>query len=330
MVSVRNQGYLFGIPLITLIILLSFRSFAAYLAPDLNSDNAVHILMAADLQLPEDWYYWGQDRLGSLVPLLGHFLLTIFPITPATAVSYVQYFLLIFGFCCFATLFKGNLSRVIFALVWFLPLRNFTTLLKIGQPYGPQLAFIGAALVLLNRLKNDKKIIGMKRQWTIFLITLSLLISLWLSDFSIVTILLLAAILMWQNYLACKHLPSSPWLKVIFGLLDLITVLLTFILGIVFIIYAKQKSSPPSRESYEEYYQIFNNVEQVREVINKLAVSFTETITFQVNNTYLSIQAILCLVLFAYLAYLAFKDYKTLTTSRWTYLFAANAWLFRV
>ncbi|HXC05066.1 MAG TPA: hypothetical protein VNZ86_09975, partial [Bacteroidia bacterium] len=63
-----------GIQLMLLLVLtlVSFWILSPWKSPFLNSDNAVHILMTYDCQLPEDLYFWGQDRLGSLIPLLGH------------------------------------------------------------------------------------------------------------------------------------------------------------------------------------------------------------------------------------------------------------------
>lgn len=37
----------------------------------LNSDHAIHILMAESFDYTKDWYYWGQNRLGSFIPMLG-------------------------------------------------------------------------------------------------------------------------------------------------------------------------------------------------------------------------------------------------------------------
>ena len=39
----------------------------------LSSDHAIHILMADGFSFPHDLYYWGQDRLGSIIPIVGWF-----------------------------------------------------------------------------------------------------------------------------------------------------------------------------------------------------------------------------------------------------------------
>jgi hypothetical protein len=125
------------------VIILSFRAFALHLTPFLNSDLAVHVLMAYDLNLPEDLYYWGQSRLGSLLPILAHGLLRISSISPIQAVSYVHYLFIVIGFFCFASLFRQNLTKIIFSLVWFLPPAYFTASVEPVQPYSLQFSLIG-------------------------------------------------------------------------------------------------------------------------------------------------------------------------------------------
>ncbi len=71
------------------------------------------------------------------------------------AVSLVQYGLLLVGYLCFASLLRHNLSKVILAFAWFLPLPEFIELVYTGQPYAAQLAFLGMAIVLLNHLLSN-------------------------------------------------------------------------------------------------------------------------------------------------------------------------------
>ncbi len=112
---------LIAIGLISLFFVLSFRAFAFYRVPIFNSDNAVHIVMEQDLNLPEDLYYWGQNHLGSLLPIVSYFGVKIFSLSPIAAVSYVHYFLLLTGFLSFSSILSSNFSKLTLALVWFLP-----------------------------------------------------------------------------------------------------------------------------------------------------------------------------------------------------------------
>jgi hypothetical protein len=92
-------AYLFPI---VIIFLLSFRAFSPATAFTLNSDEASHVLMAYDFRFPTDLYYWGQDRLGSLVPLLAHGL--VWGLGPAVVVGVVHYGLMALGVGCLVSL----------------------------------------------------------------------------------------------------------------------------------------------------------------------------------------------------------------------------------
>lgn len=87
---------------------ISFHAYAGFLAVDFDADQAIHVLMTADLQLPADLYYWGQQRGGSILPVLGNVLLQHSRLSPIEAVSYAQYFVLGIGYLAFAAIFKTN------------------------------------------------------------------------------------------------------------------------------------------------------------------------------------------------------------------------------
>jgi hypothetical protein len=317
-ISARRTSSLLCTLLISVVFLISFRTFAPFLAPKLNSDNAIHILMAYHLKLPDDLYYWGQDRLGSVVPILSHFLLQLVPIPTVEAVSYVQYSLLLLGFLAFSSLFRNWVSRLVFACVWFLPLQPFTELIVIGQPYGAQLAFIGISLFLFDRVSKTA-LQFITRQLLISLATASLLISLWVSDFTIVTVVTLAAIGLKYLYKQFFDRAEST-LKLTSIAVDVVNVTSTSLLGFLFIAYAKEQAA---RSKVNE---TFNSIEQVLEVLGKLSNSFLRTLTFRANNIFLSIHAILGVILFVYFAYLVLiAKRQNSSRSRWLYLLIANA-----
>ncbi len=154
MAKVKFPGTLLSVLAITLVILWSYRCLAAVHTTRLSSDHAVRILMAYDLRLPEDLYFWGQARVGSVLPILSHLLIRVSGLAPVLAISLVQYALLLVGYVCFASLLKRWLSRIILALAWFLPLVSFQMMVSIGHPYGVQFAFVGIAIVVIDRLFN--------------------------------------------------------------------------------------------------------------------------------------------------------------------------------
>jgi hypothetical protein len=331
MISSKNMENLLWIAIVSFIFILSFRAFAPYLAPNLNSDNAIHILMAYHLKLPDDLYYWGQDRLGSIVPILGHFLLKLLPLSPVEAVSYVQYFLLLVGFLCFASLFRNPISKIAFALIWFLPLRVLTELIHIGQPYGAQLAFIGVGIVLINYLiENTEQLMGWRRRILIAIATTSLFISLWISDFTIITILLLALMLLVPISSSIFKEPQPVRNgKLVAIAPDVLTILVVSLMGFLSIDYAKQNAADQGS------YSGFNGPAQVIEVLSRLGTSLIRTISFQAKTIFLSIHAILTLVFIGYAVYLLLRSRNTniqsatsttppLKLSRWFYFFLAH------
>lgn len=322
MLSLRKGSHLLYGLLVALIVILSFREFSAFLTPNLNSDHAIHILMAYDLELPDDLYFWGQNRLGSLLPILSHLVLTIAPIQPVIIVSIVGYALLLIGFFAFTSLFKNALLKLIFALIWFLPLQPFNELNVISQPYGPQIAAIGVAVALTNRFLTQSTS-GFRRQILIAGITASLFISLWVSDFSALTILIFGIVVLISLYkqnaasnakfFSLKRLGLTP--------VDLINLAIVSVIGMAFILYAKDNASGRSTS-----YATFNTWWEIQFILDKLLNSFINTITFK-GNWFLGIHAILVIILIFYVSYLSLikRREEPFTVSQWTYLFFANA-----
>ncbi len=318
------------------VFLLSFRSFAALNNLSLNSDNAVHILMAYDFRWPDDLYYWGQNRLGSLVPLVSHLILKIFPLRPVVIVSYVQYALLLIGFFCFASLLQRPISKIILALIWFLPLGEFTELLAVGQPYGSQLAFIGIAFAAMNRLILHSEQPEVQRQGLITLATLSLFISLWISDLSVIVLgllLLVGSVLLGIEVRKNWYQKNRVWLSFqALGVrrLDLFNIGTMSVLGLGFILYAKAHA----RESGESGdYGYFSTPSQIFEKISRLAAAFNQTVSFQAKP-FAGLSALLILVLAVYWIYLLLSQRASRSTrttqaqvslSRWFYLFLDSA-----
>src|ERR1035437_7141392 len=76
----------------------SFFFYAPCNSANYYSDNAIHVLMAKNFQLPRDFYYWGQDRLGSLLPMIAFLIGKIIHMHYLYICSFVQYLFLFTGF----------------------------------------------------------------------------------------------------------------------------------------------------------------------------------------------------------------------------------------
>lgn len=304
----RDRIWMLSIGLIVPIVLLSIRSLAAVFSPSLNSDNAVHVLMAYHLKLPDDFYYWGQDRLGSMVPILSHFLLKVLPLPVVTVVSIVQYGLLILGYVCFASLLRHPASRLALALAWFLPLVPFTELVSIGQPYNAQITMIGAACVALDRLSQTKTL--WQKRLLLVIATACLFLGLWVSDFTIVVLFLLSLWGSWQLYKAWQlREKAAIWTAT--------SVLLTAGVGFGLIEFAKNHAN--TRRNYSS----FATPAQSIDMLSRLLTSLGNTLTFQSGNLFLSWHAIFAVILLGYLAWAiaAHRQKITQSISPWFYLF---------
>jgi DNA-directed RNA polymerase subunit RPC12/RpoP len=242
-------------------------------------------------------------------------------------------------------------SKLIFALVWFLPLAAFPELLMIAQPYGPQFMMLGLALVLLNRVRiNDlpsRYIIDQVTNNQIFrnqtihnyilvaLAVLCLFIGFWISELSVIFLFLLLIqfinLLISQLKLFLKtssQQSQSQRLKQIyrsplFGMS--LTATLMSLFGISFILYAKHYARNRSDE-----YATFGNLTEIQEIASHLATSVVNTLMFQSENIFLSLHAVLVLVLLISLSLVVPQQIKRgvrpLQTN-WLFVFAAGALL---
>lgn len=140
-----NAIYLF---LLMAIILFSFYSYAPLFHPKFDSDHAIHVLMAARSDYPWGIYYWGQNRLGSFLPEVSHYIIVWFKIHPLIAVSVVNHLFLITIFFLLQQLLKSKFAKLTLAFLLFFPLYTFNALLLVGHPYCSQL-FTGIIGVIL-------------------------------------------------------------------------------------------------------------------------------------------------------------------------------------
>ena len=73
--------------LIFILIILSFLCYSSNFYTLLTSDDAIQVLMIHNFQLPHDLYFWGQDRYGSLIPMLGQIFYKGLGFSPLTSES---------------------------------------------------------------------------------------------------------------------------------------------------------------------------------------------------------------------------------------------------
>lgn len=270
---------------------LSFQGYAGFLVPDLDSDQAIQVLMAADLHLPEDLYYWGQRRGGSIVPILADFLLKHSSLSPIEAVSYTHYLILLIGYLAFASIFKSNLARILFALAWFLPIHAFGFLLMLGQPYAPQLAFLGIAIALIEKLPQK---VGwaqiLLRHLMIAMAVACLFISLWASDFTVISLALISVFAVLGILYRIWAIPVSSFSPKTIGIplllillaLEIANISITSRYGVEFIRYAKAHAT-----AAESLFG-FNTLENAKKLFDLVTKPIVQAVHFQADSLLLN------------------------------------------
>ena len=254
----------------------SFFVFSSQYFPLLNADDAVTILMIKDLKFPHDLYFWGQDRGGSVIPLLGWPLHHLLGLSVVWSESIVHSLILFLGFWCFSRFLKSNSSRIIFAILWFFPTYWFFSAIR--YQFGVQYSLTGVALYLIFRYQPGNEA-GTKRNLSILLASLAMAIALWVSDLEITSIAALVAIL-FSHFKRSggewKQLLKKPELKMLTGVV---------IITVLFVYYAKHQAV--KIESYNN--GILNNLNQVWNAITILLSSLWKIATFQKETWLLSI-----------------------------------------
>lgn len=200
-----NRSRLLFVTAICMIVVVSYSFYASSNYPLLNSDDGMAILMAHYFELPRDVYCWGQDRLGSLIPLMSQGFMKGFGASAMTAVSLSNYLILILGYIGFSGLIKSRYGKLVFALIWFFPFQRFIDLTR--YTIGVEYSLIAFAIFLILRLQfENKSFFYWKNHVLLLAINLVLGAALWASDLSIVTIAILLFVLYGAHFIKKRTL----------------------------------------------------------------------------------------------------------------------------
>jgi hypothetical protein len=262
--------------LLLILILFSFYNFAEINFPLLNSDMSVTILMAQNLNLPGDLYFWGQDRGGSLIPLLANILVEAYKFPPVLAVSLIHYFIMVAGFFAMASFFRNRSLKLILALIWFFPSWHFLD--QVFPLFGIQMCLIAFALYFLKIMK-----VAVTRYLQLVwlsLACLSFIISIWVSDLSVVSLFIVSLIVLWKYLPLLKEKRYLLFLKDKKNLLRAAIVVTWFILGTAFILYAKHKAT--RSEGYHAHY--LNRPEEIIATLKIIFYSVWRVFIFASEN----------------------------------------------
>ncbi|HEX5001410.1 MAG TPA: hypothetical protein VFW78_02860 [Bacteroidia bacterium] len=294
------------------IMVLSFLLFSSIGYPALNSDNAITVLMTYSFNLPHDWYFWGQDRMGSLIPLMGH-PLVLMGLSPLLAESIAHYLLLIIGYIAFASLFKSWQYKSVLALFWFFPPTHMIDITQLS--FGVHYSLIGACCYIINLKTNTNMRIS---TFGDFLLTIAwiliALLAVWVSELALFSLLLLV---LFYFYLYVSQ-------KSIYGILSNKDLYLYPIGGFVcFIIIQSLKSTTGIAINYSHLV----TMTQLKQEFIILFQSISELLSIDkrepVTGLYLILAAVVCLLFL----FSRTQSSNNHSKSKWIFYFTADALL---
>ena len=223
---------------LALVTCVSLIFFSVWTFKSFNSDHAIHVLMMEDFRIPEDWYYWGQNRLGSLLPFIGSMLVAIGVPSLAAAGMVHVVFLGTIALILFK-LFEGSAWSIAALVALIFPVFPFWMQISLGHPYLAQMLF---GLLFLLLLSSFPKISAIR--W----LALGILafLGLWSTELHLGFLL--------ATFLVClsnaRQLKWQDWLPLGIGL----------IIGAIFLYEAKEHAV-----DVKQYAQKFASWQQIRE-----------------------------------------------------------------
>jgi hypothetical protein len=200
--SCANLASLLCIYCLAPIVFFSYHLYSLSGAPwpIISADLAIHPLMAYYLTF-WDFYYWGQDRLGSIIPFLAAIPVKGFGLDAVDVVTWVVYALLLVGWAGMAILLQNPFLAWVFGVFLLTPPPHFAWLVFAGHPYTGQIFFFGLMAAALTRWPAH---------WVPPTLVALAAGSIWASDFSIIILGVIAttAVLMRADLSPFLRLPS--------------------------------------------------------------------------------------------------------------------------
>lgn len=210
-----------------------------------------------------DWYYWGQDRLGSLLPLVAWPFYRL-GLGSFEALGLAQLTILSFSLVLAFQMFKHNLARLVVAVVLLYPIYPFWMQVSAGHPYLGQVLF-GLLWIQIDQSKLELK-------YKALLLPVLAVLNLWVSELSLAIIL---------AYVFLK-LPQWRALK----LQNTLITVGTAALSLSALKFAKSKAV-----SLPDYGRFFAGPMEVLESVGQQLSLFAELLVFNSNKPFNSLLA---------------------------------------
>ena len=175
--SNRIQLAVFLIGLLSLVF-YSWQYYQAVESPLLDSDQSIWVIMTRSPHFPDAFYFYGQNRLGSLLPLLAHGLVLV-GLPAIWAIAVMNLLFQVAAAALYFRISKSAAAAIAIACLFLLPPWTMYVLNLIGHPYTSQLL-----LWLLFGLRMQYLRPGQLSD--LLQVVLLLLLSLWVSDLSVI------------------------------------------------------------------------------------------------------------------------------------------------
>lgn len=252
-----------------LIIIISFFLHSTRFSAHVTSDDALYVLMTYDYSFPEAIYTWGQNRIGSLGPLIGQIFYKLLNFNAAWAESLSRYLILILGYFSFRSILKTSHARIALCIIYFLPILYFIGFTKYswGLLYSLLGILVWASLKAHMSTNKRSSIL-----WST-LIYLLVFLSIWVMDQAIVAISLLTIYFL---FFYPKRTKNTITKYIILGLAGLSIVSI--------ILYLKSISILSNYHHYDK--QWFNSLEELKLSLLAIYYSISFNLGFKSNINY--------------------------------------------
>lgn len=237
--------------------------------------------MAHYYKLPGDFYCWGQDRGGTLIPLISQVFIKLFNCSALIAVSLSNYLILILGYVGLSSLIKSRFYKIVFAIIWFLPFQRFIDILRF--PIGVEYSLLGLSIFLICKLEDSYNSKWYVKHVLLTLIALILILSVWVSDLAIVSIATLLIVLFIFHFFKTKQILINKTISVY--------ILFGITCCFIFIRYAKSFAT-----NRVESYLSVNGVHEIERALFIITNSFKEILVFNTNEIFVSIYTYLAIL----------------------------------
>ncbi len=267
--------------------------------------------MAHYYKLPNDFYCWGQDRGGTLIPLISQIFMKVFNCSSLISVSLSNYFILILGYIGLSSLIKSNYYKIILAIIWFLPFQRFIDIVRF--PIGVEYSLLGLSIFLICKLEYNNNLKWFIKHILLILIVSIFTISVWVSDLAIVSITILLFVLFLFYFLKNKKFKID---KIV---LSYIFIGATFCY--IFIKFAKSFAVTKT-----ENYISINGINEVKNAMLLIKEAFWKNLTFSTNETFVSIYTYLAILFIFSFVFIILKKkmFIHLISNKWIVFFLTD------